>query len=250
MHLTLSLNVFFLCNFTTTFRINFLPISVSISQALQLPDRLAAFSLDSKEHAALVGVDLSKAFDCLPHELLLSKLEAYGLSSSSVKHLASYLKKRFQRGKIGDAYSSWLPLHKGVPQGSVLGPLLFNIFLNDLLFLPTNSNVNSYADDTQLCLSGPDRTAIQTSLQCDLAIASQWFQENGMSANPNKCLSMRLGNNNEYLFISLQGTEIDMVDTMKLLGVSIDNGLTFNTHVKEIVRKVSSKLQAPDPNEC
>ena len=80
-------------------------------------------ALDSKEHAAMVGIDLSKAFDCLPHELLLSKLKAYGLSENSVKFLASYLTNRFQRVKIGDAYSSWLSLHKGVPQGSVLGPL-------------------------------------------------------------------------------------------------------------------------------
>ena len=152
-------------------------------------------ALDSKEHAAMVGIDLSRAFDCLPRELLLSKLKSYGLSENSVKFLASYLGNRFQRVKIGDAYSTWLSLCKGVPQGSVLGPLLFNIFLNDLLLLPDNSNINSYADDTQLFLHGLKPTTTQTTLQSDLTLVSDWFQANGMTTNPSKCLSMWFGTN-------------------------------------------------------
>ena len=200
-------------------------------------------ALDSKEHAAMVGIDLSKAFDCLPHELLLSKLKAYGLSENSVKLLASYLGNRFQRVKIGDTYSSWLSLCKGVPQGSVLGPLLFNIFLNDLLFLTTKSNINSYADDTQLFLHGLNPTTTQTLLQSDLTLVSDWFQANGMTTNPSKCLSMWFGTNANDLSVSLNGIIIDAVNTMQLLGVSIDRDLNFNVHVKETIRKVSCKLQ-------
>ena len=137
----------------------------------------------------MVGIDLSKAFDYLPHELLLSVKE-FHLSENSVKFLASYLINRFQRVKIGDAYASWLSLHKGLPQGSVLGPLLFDIFLDDLLFLLTNSKINLYADDTQLFLRGLNSITIPTSLQSDLTLASNWFQANGMTTNPSKCLSM------------------------------------------------------------
>ena len=103
--------------------------------------------------------------------------------------------------KIGDAYSSLLSLHKGVPQGSVLGPFLFNIFFNDLLLLPTNSNINLYADDTQLFLHGLHPITIQTALQSDLTLASDWFQANGMTTNPRKCLSMWFGTDTNDLSI-------------------------------------------------
>ena len=200
-------------------------------------------ALDSKEHAAMVDIDFSKAFDCLLHELLLSKLKAFGLSENSVKFLASYLTNRFERVKIGNAYSSWLFLHKGIPQGSALGPLLFNIFLNDLLLLPTNSNINSYADDTQLFLHGLNPITIQTSLQSDLTLASDWFQANGMTTNPSKRLSTWFGTDTNDLSNSLNDTVIDIAYTMQLLGVSIDKDLNFNVHVKKAVRKVSGKLQ-------
>ena len=104
--------------------------------------------MGSKEHAAMIGIDLSKAFDCLSHELLLSKLKAYDLSENSVTFLASFLPNRFQRVNVGHASSRWLSLYKDMPQGSVLRPLLFIISLgNDLPLLPTNCTINSYAND-------------------------------------------------------------------------------------------------------
>ena len=91
--------------------------------------------LDKQQYVGAVLMDLSKAFDCLPHDLILAKLNAYGLSANACDFLGSYLTNRKQRVKVGQFRSSWLNIIKGVPQGSILGPLLFNIFMNDIFTL-------------------------------------------------------------------------------------------------------------------
>ena len=98
-------------------------------------------------------MDLSKAFDCLPHNLLMLKLEAYGLSENSLKLLKSYLENRRQRIKIGNNYSEWDTLIKGVPQGSILDPVLFNVFINDIFHFVQDSTIYNYADDNALSYS-------------------------------------------------------------------------------------------------
>ena len=105
-------------------------------------------SLDGRESVVSVAVDLSKAFDSVCHALLLAKLKAYGFSDRAVELLRNYLYDRRQRVKLSGVHSEWTAVKAGVPQGSLLGPLLFNIYINDLNFQVTNSSLRLYADDT------------------------------------------------------------------------------------------------------
>ena len=98
-------------------------------------------------------MDFSKAFDCLPHDILLDKHSAYGMSTDSVSHLESYLSNRKQQIKINSILSSWSDIQKGVPQGSILGPLLFNVFINDIFYFVKKGTLYNYADDNTVLWS-------------------------------------------------------------------------------------------------
>ena len=135
-------------------------------------------SLDKKGYAGGVLMDLSKAFDCMNHELLLAKLYAYGFGKNSIKTIHSYLKNRWQRVKINHSFSQWTELLLGVHQGSVLGPLLFNIYLNDLIWFIENGEVCNYADDTTPYSCNEDLNILKSNLEGDCLNAIEWLKNN------------------------------------------------------------------------
>jgi hypothetical protein len=113
-------------------------------------------ALDKNCYVAAILMDLLKAFDCLPHESLLNKLAVYGLSSQSVRLLENYLTGRKQQIKLQGVVSGWQILQKGVPQGSIMGPLLFNIFINDIFYFIEHGTLYNYADDNTLSYADQD----------------------------------------------------------------------------------------------
>ena len=117
-------------------------------------------SLDNKELAGAILMDLSKALDCVNHDLLIAKLAAYGLGWDALKLFKNYLSKRKQRVKINSSSSGWRDATIRIPQGSVLGHLLFNIFINDIFFFVNSTNICNYADDTTIYACNSDLNTV------------------------------------------------------------------------------------------
>ena len=135
--------------------------------------------------AALL-TDLSKAFDCIPHDLIIAKIAAYGFDTNALKLIHSYLSNRNQTVKINSVYSIWKDIFYGFPQGSILGPLLFNIHLRDLFHFLENTDIASYADDNALYSAKKNREIVINTIEISLQVLFDWFNDNFMKANSGK----------------------------------------------------------------
>ena len=139
-------------------------------------------SLDKGEYVGVVFMDLSKAFDTISHDLLLAKLKAYGFSHNVLAFMINYLKNRSHRANINSNFSTWEEVKAGVPQGSILGSLLFNIFIK-IFYFEDKSYLSNCADDNVLYAFGSNMTEVNNKLSQDLLKLSEWFTEYFMILN-------------------------------------------------------------------
>ena len=202
-------------------------------------------NMDEGKVTGAIFLDLKKAFDTVDHQLLINKLMNYGISSIELKWFKSYLNGRKQSVKIGSSLSSLMSIDIGIPQGSILGPLLFIIFVNDL---PNNVVCKAvmYADDTSLLVSSSDPLSLQNSLNYNLNLIARWFKENNLTLNLDKTKFMLFGtthNLDKFKDISLiyDGNVIEQVDHFKYLGIVFDCNMTWSHHIDFIASNVSKR---------
>ncbi|XP_075162651.1 uncharacterized protein LOC142235284 [Haematobia irritans] len=198
----------------------------------------------------LVLLDHSKAFDCVDYDILCSKLfSQYNFSNTAVSLLSSYLRNRSQVVAIGESLSNPLPLSRGVPQGSILGPLLFSIYVNDLPNQLLNSKIHLYADDVQIYLSCKhDSLADGVSrINEDLERVCIWAASNSLTLNPHKSKCMIITNKRRnitnYNPVLLRGQAIEVVNRSKNLGIIFNNNLSWSDHISSAAGKVFGMLR-------
>ena len=205
-----------------------------------------ADNLDNKLHTVGIFLDLSKAFDTINHNILLNKLSSYGIRGLANDWLRSYLSGRQQRVLFNDILSDPASVTCGVPQGSILGPLLFFLYINDLPSCSKLPHFVLFADDTNILFAHHDPKTLETIINNELIHISNWFKLNKLSLNVKKTNYIIFKNKhsnrpNIDVNINIDGTALQQVDTTKFLGLLIDANLSWYSHTQHI-SKIISKL--------
>ena len=196
---------------------------------------------NNKAFGALL-TDLSKAFDCLGHDFLIAKLHAYGLDIDLLNILQDYLSSRTQRKKVNSFYSSWEAILSGVPQSSILGPLLFNIFMCDMFLILKATYFTGYVDDNTPFVVRDNIADVIKALEEIGENLLNWFANNEMKLNTNKC--HLLLNSQEPNTLKAGDLLITNSLSENLLGITFYCKLKFNKHIEHICQKASQKLNA------
>lgn len=203
-------------------------------------------NMDEGFATGIIFIDLKKAFDTVNHSILLKKLENYGVTENEHKWFQSYLSNRSQTVGINSSLSDFDNVSIGIPQGSILGPLLFTIFVN---CLPSNLDCKTvmYADDTSLMCKGKSDIDIQNKLELCLHHIANWFKANKLTLNVDKTKLMIVGTNHmldklNNINVKYDGNDIERVEEFKYLGVKFDSKLSWSAHVDYLCKNVSKRI--------
>lgn len=235
----------FLCKFNilNNFQHGFRKGKNTCSAILNFINRLYD-NLDINNKCIGLFMDLSKAFDLVDHKLLIEKLNKYGIRGKVNDWISSYLSNRKQVVDINNMRSSEMDINIGVPQGSILGPLLFLIFVNDLPNLDPENNIVMFADDNTYLCSDKSKLEVLDKLQDMVTRFIKWFHSNRLHLNVTKTVFInftpRKSSIYESFLIKADHTSLSQVPSTKFLGLHIDNDLSWKSHVDYLSSKLSS----------
>ena len=200
-------------------------------------------ALDKNMFTCGVFIDLEKAFDTVNHKILLSKLNHYGIRGVANKWFSSYLSNRYQRVTINGESSQLLPISCGVPQGSILGPLLFLLYINDMNLAMQTSTMYHFADDTNLLYSCKSLKSLRKRLNKDLELLYNWLCANRLSLNAGKTEFIVFRppryRSSERVTLKLHHSKLFESSKIKYLGIILDNKLDWKGHITELSKKLS-----------
>ena len=202
-------------------------------------------NIDQGQKTGAVYIDLKKAFDTVDHQILLRKMEKYGIRGLPLEWFKSYLDARCQYIHNKGKNSPKANIKCGVPQGSNLGPLLFLIYVNDLPYCLKNMKATLFADDTTLSLATINIRTLQEKMNGDLQSLEDWFKANKLTLNVNKSYGCIFGGNpQEKPKIQISGQEIEISDCVRYLGVNVDAKLIWTPHITSVANKIGQTLGA------